>query len=503
MTWRKLPLGAEHWQPLARNPLPYAGLVTSLAHEHSYPCEIQGALPDLEGTLYRVGPGRYDRGPDRKRMVLDGDGMVQGLTLSGGRATYRNRYVRTAKLLAEEAADRFLYPTFSTHGSGPLALNLGLSLANQANTTVIEWAGRVWAFDESHVPYELSREDLATLGEHAPDPAHPKRRYWAHWKLDASHGQLHLLAIDQGRVPTAHITSYGLDGRVAGRLRVALPRAVYFHDWFVTQHHFAFLLHPAFISFSKLFQVLIARETFSEALAWRPERGGLLFLVDRRDGATRGFAVSSCWMWHAINGHETDGRLVLEFIGSSLGGGLGTDASPLFRLMRGEPVQMPPEPVNLIRRYTIDLSRGTLAETVLDARANYELPSVSATERGRRHTRAYMTEAAPGELFPRGLCQFDAATGVCTTYRFGPDEFCSEPVFLDALTGDRGSYLMTQVYAAAQRVSYFALFEEARFAAGPIARILLRHHVPLSFHGYWAPARTGREADGGRGPSAP
>jgi all-trans-8'-apo-beta-carotenal 15,15'-oxygenase len=31
----------------------------------------------LQGTLYRNGPGLFDRGGGRKRMLLDGDGMIQ------------------------------------------------------------------------------------------------------------------------------------------------------------------------------------------------------------------------------------------------------------------------------------------------------------------------------------------------------------------------------------------------------------------------------------------
>ena len=60
--------------------------------------------------------------------------------------------------------------------------------------------------------------------------------------------------------------------------------------------------------------------------------------------------------------------------------------------------------------------------------------------------------------------------------------------FCHAIGGERGRYLISQVYRAADKISDFAVFDEQRFAAGPVARILLRHHVPLSFHGYWSPA---------------
>ncbi len=486
MSWRKLPLASSDWPALEENPNFYAGLVSTLETEHDYECEVEGELPPVDGVLYRVGPGRYDRGPDRKRMLLDGDGMVQALTLSGGRARFRNRYVRTRKLVAEERAGRFLFPTFSTHGSGPLRHNLGLTLANQANTTVLEWAGTVWAFDESQVPYALDRE-LETLGERAPDPDRPRLRYWAHWKLDASTGEVHLLAIEQGPRSVAHVVTLDASGRIAARRSAPLPRAVYFHDWFVTERHFAFLLHPAYVSLPTMLRVMVARETFSDAVAWRPERGAVLHLVPRDGSPARDVEAPPVWMWHAVNAYERDGEMVCDFIGSDIGGNLGDDGTVLFQLMRGEPVELPREPFNTLRRFRVDLEGGRLEAEVLDERFNFELPVISATERARPHSRAFMIQADPGEVFARSLYAYDARNGATMSYRFPTGEVCSEPVLLDAVGGDRGAYVATQVYDSRTRRSDFAIFTEAGLGAGPVARIRLRHHVPLSFHGFWQP----------------
>jgi all-trans-8'-apo-beta-carotenal 15,15'-oxygenase len=465
--------------------LPYAGLVTSLPEEHDYVCEVDGDLPPLEGTLYRVGPGLYDRGPDRRRMVLDGDGLLQALSFSAGQVRFRNRYVRTRKYLAESSAGRFLYPTFSTHGSGPLHYNLGLSLANQANTTVIEWAGRVFAFDESQRPYALNRQ-LDTLGESSLDPRQPGLRYWAHWKLDAAHRQLHLLAILPGPRPSARVVSLDLAGRVVARQSIPLPRSVYIHDWFVTRHHFAFVLHPAYIDPAQVLQVLIARQTFSEAIRWQPERGNVLQVARRGSEETQTFELEPCWMWHAINGYESGQALILDFIGARGGGGLGNaDDSPLFGIMRGEP-GLPEEPVNYPRRYRVDMAAGKVEDTILDASANYELPSISATERSLSYSHAYMIQADAGEIFARSLCQLDGQTLQRHSFGFEQGEYVSEPVMLDHLGGERGRYVISQIYNASERASYFAIFDDRDFAAGPLARIRLRHHVPLSFHGYWS-----------------
>jgi all-trans-8'-apo-beta-carotenal 15,15'-oxygenase len=180
--------------------------------------------------------------------------------------------------------------------------------------------------------------------------------------------------------------------------------------------------------------------------------------------------------------------LTCDFIGGDLGGGLGDEDSPLFRLMRGEPPGMPAEAINLPRRVRVDMARGAIEEQIIDDTANFELPCVSATERGRPYTKAYMIEAERGDVFAQSLCQLDGATLERRRYTFGPGEYCAEPVFCDTLNGSRGRYLLTQIYSATDKASSFALFDEAYFEEGPIARIPLEHHVPLSFHGYWSGA---------------
>ncbi len=94
---------------------------------------------------------------------------------------------------------------------------------------MLEWGGRLLAFDESQRPYELGA-NLETIAETVLDDENPDLKFWAHWKLDAVHDQLHLLAIEQGRQMTAHVVSVSRAGQIVARRRYRLPRAVYFHD---------------------------------------------------------------------------------------------------------------------------------------------------------------------------------------------------------------------------------------------------------------------------------
>src|SRR3569833_765549 len=73
--------------------------------------KITGELPrELNGTLYRNGPNPQFESPGAHRFV--GDGMLHALHLENGRASYRNRWVRTAKWRAEHEAGRALFGGF-------------------------------------------------------------------------------------------------------------------------------------------------------------------------------------------------------------------------------------------------------------------------------------------------------------------------------------------------------------------------------------------------------
>ena len=70
----------------------------------------QGAIPGgLQGTLFRIGPNaRYAPLSGRYNGWM-GDGMVHAMTFAGGKAHYRNRWVRTPKWCAEDRAGRAVF----------------------------------------------------------------------------------------------------------------------------------------------------------------------------------------------------------------------------------------------------------------------------------------------------------------------------------------------------------------------------------------------------------
>lgn len=70
---------------------------------------VRGALPaGLEGVFVRNGPNPVVV-PGERYHVFDGDGMLHALRIRDGKASYRNRWVRTAGFEIEQAAGRQLF----------------------------------------------------------------------------------------------------------------------------------------------------------------------------------------------------------------------------------------------------------------------------------------------------------------------------------------------------------------------------------------------------------
>lgn len=103
-----------------------------------YECDVEGYLPDeLQGTLYRNGPGKFGVNGERVQHVLDADALVYKIEIppaDGGprRVTFKSRFVTTPQFEQERKANKFLYR--GTFGTGPCLDGLDSRDKNGLNT---------------------------------------------------------------------------------------------------------------------------------------------------------------------------------------------------------------------------------------------------------------------------------------------------------------------------------------------------------------------------------
>ncbi len=489
------PLDASLFPPLeAQRDRPWLGLATSLLEEHDYEAAVEGRLPAaLAGTLYRNGPGRFERDGLRKRCMLDGDGMLQAFRFDAGRVHYRNRFTRTAKWIEEEAEGHYRHATWSTLApGGPFANLFGRAIANQAGVSAIVKHGRLYAFDESGAPgegepWELDPETLETLGRARLGGRSAPGWYAAHPKTDARTGEWLHCGLEYGRSVTAHLTTFARDGRIASERALELPRYAYLHDWFVTARWRVLHLHPVEVA---LLPFLTGFASLAGAFRWRPEQGSLLLLVPREgEGDPIALETDALFMWHALNAYDRGGEIVADFVGYEDPDHFIGEDPLMWTIMEGRWGRNAP---GALRRFVIDpAGRRVRAETIA-ADAAYEFPIASPLRGCQRHRWAYLARHAEGERFWNEIVRVDTDSGDVERYAFGEGVYVGEPVFApapgsaaDADPADERGWLLSEGYDGRRQRAFLVVLRAERVADGPLAVVHLQHHAPLSFHGWW------------------
>jgi all-trans-8'-apo-beta-carotenal 15,15'-oxygenase len=444
-----------------------------------YAPEVEGTLPaELRGALYRNGPGRFERGGYRIKHLLDGDGLIQRLSFSDAGVRYQNAFVRTEKLVAEEAANKRLQATWTTRKSDAWWDNLGGAIGgSQAGITIYPIHRRLLARDEYGPSYAINPETLETI-EHMP-PADMNVGYKAHSRIDPETGEWIVAGAKYGRTMHLHAEIYDRDFKLKRQISHESPRSVYFHDFLATKRYVVFVLHPCMVS---PFGFLLGLKSFTESLTWRPEAGSIIALVPRDGSAARYVEAPASYMWHGLNAFDDGEDVVIDFVGfDEPDHFIGRDAF-FSNIMQGRMGHA--QAHGKMRRYRIGAGQTTAAEEIID-NSNHEFPMLHWRGAMARPRIGYFTCGGLG-VFNTGVKRFDFETGQTRAFDFGAEAHVGEPVFAEKRGGADGEgWLITQCLDGRSERSFFAVFDAAAPDVGPVAKIWLTHAAPISFHGAW------------------
>jgi carotenoid cleavage dioxygenase len=434
--------------------------------------EVIGEIPrDLYGTYVRNGPNAKFE-PRGRYHWFDGDGMLHAMRFEDGRATYRNRYVRTGHLAVDEAAGAAQWTgLMESTRENPRAA----PYKDTANTDVVFHAGSLLAsWYICGQPYRVDAGTLETIGPAA----------WgkdvggvsAHTKVDPATGELMFFRYG----PRAPFLSYGVvdaAGALTHHTDVDLPGPRLPHDMAITRNHSILMDLPVFYTPEAL--------TLKRWLVgFYPELPARFGVVPRHGAAVRWFEAEPCYIYHTINAWEEGDEIVL--VGCRV-------ADPL-------PPDDPRDGVwanmmaNLritanLHRWRFNLATGETREERLDDR-NAEFPSVDPRVIGARSRHAYSVILGdePTLRFT-GLMKYDTDSGASQAWEWGPGRYGSESPF--APRGSDGAeddgYVVSFVHDEREARSEVAILRAEDLAAGPVARVLLPQRVPLGFHACWVP----------------
>lgn len=453
----------------------------SLPQEFDYWIDdVEGQIPaELEGTLFRNGPGLLDVNGQRIHHPFDGDGMICRVAFSNGRAHFCNRFVRTQAYVEEQAAGKILYRgVFGTQKPGGwLANAFDLKRKNIANTNVIYWGDKLLALWEAAEPHQLDPQTLETLGKYYLDGVlHNGDAFAAHPRIDGE--TLVNFAIKPGLSTT--ITIYELDssGKVVQRHAHSVPGFAFIHDFAITPNYCLFFQNP--VSFNPLPFVFGVRGA-GECVQFQPDQPTKILVIPRnpQQGKVQILETQSGFVFHHANAFEQDDKICIDSICYESFPSVEADSD--YREVKFEelaPGQM--------WRFTLNLNDKTVQRKLLEGRC-CEFPSVHPERVGRSYRYLYMGAAhnATGNAPLQAILKADLETGERQLWSVAPQGFVSEPVFVPrpGTSGEDEGWLLAFVYDSAHHRSDVVILDAGDLNKGPVARLHLKHHVPYGLHG--------------------
>lgn len=426
---------------------------------------IAGEVPrDLDGAYIRNGPNARFPPIGSYTYPLDGDGMLHAVYLHDGRATYRNRYVRTPSMRAEEQAGHALW-------AGVMTLNIREDVGPEMNgrykdlpdINIVRFARQYLALAEGSRQFAVTHA-LETIGPETFGGALPDG-FCAHPKLDPRTGELVVFRY-LFEPPFLTWAQLGPDGRLrgGGEHAVQLDGPAMIHDFAITEHHIVIFVTP--LRFTPQMQV-----------AWREDLPTRIAVIDRATTAVHWFEIEPLFAWHYANAFEDEHhRVTVDFPHYS-------------RISLGEARSQPPVRVGMVR-CTLDLETGTSRLTTHDERLD-EYPRIDDRFVGRRHR--FVWAARKGDHDARNcfssLVQYDLAREH-TVERVATDWALGEPAFAPrtGAHGEGDGYVMTFAVHQGSGESQFWILHAEDITAEPAAILRTPHRVPIGLHGNWFPA---------------
>jgi len=421
---------------------------------------VRGALPpELTGLYAKNGsnPPKAD-----SPHWFFGDGMVHGLRLDAGRASwYRNRYVGTQPHLAGVG-----FGQGAPGGEG-----------NQSNVSTIWHGGRLLTSGEVGFPYELSTTDISTKGVFTFD-GKLTTSFTAHPKIDPRTGKMH--AFGYGFADP--LLSYYIiepDGTMSHNEPVSIPTSTMIHDFQITDTDAVFWDLP--VVFDLDMAIVWINDPVNNPLpyVWRPEAGARIGVMPLAGGADaiQWFDIDPCYVFHSVNAFRRGDEVIvdvcrLDSMFAPNGEGIGGGSDPA------------------LVRWTANTATGKATQEVLNAENSGDLPSRDPRRVGVEHRFGYLTGTRPNpDTVELGdIIKHDFSNGSRDVWNPGVTRHATEPLFIPAADDDAedAGWLLSFVHDDAVNETVLAVLDATAVSKGPVAEVVMPQRVPYGFHGTWA-----------------
>ncbi|XP_049368762.1 carotenoid 9,10(9',10')-cleavage dioxygenase 1-like isoform X1 [Solanum verrucosum] len=471
---------------------------------------VQGHLPEcLNGEFVRVGPNPKFA-PVAGYHWFDGDGMIHGLRIKDGKATYVSRYVRTSRLKQEEffGGAKFmkvgdlkglfgLFTVYMQMLRTKLKV-LDISYGNStANTALVYHHGKLLALSEADKPYALQvleDGDLQTLGMLDYDKR-LTHSFTAHPKVDPVTGEMFTF----GYAHTPPYITYRViskDGIMQDPVPITIPEPIMMHDFAITENYAIIMDLPLCFRPKEMVKNNKLAFTFD---ATKKARFGVLPRYANNEALIRWFELPNCFIFHNANAWEEGDEVVL--ITCRL-------MNPDLDMVNGAVKEKLENFCNELYEMRFNMKSGAASQKKLSESA-VDFPRINENYTGRKQRYAYgttlnsiakVTGVIKFDLHAEpetGKSQLEVGGNVQGIFDLGPGRFGSEAVFVPSQPGteceEDDGYLIFFVHDENTGKSAVNVIDAKTMSMEPVAVVELPKRVPYGFHAFFVTEEQIRE----------
>ena len=445
---------------------------------------VEGEIPaDLDGVYLRntenpVHPALRNYHP------FDGDGMIHVVGFRDGKAFYRNRFVRTDGLLAEQEKGGPLWPGLAEtpqmslvdHGWGARTM-----LKDSSSTDVIVHNGM--ALSSFYQCGDLYRLDPTTLADNGK--ATWKGRFpfeWgvsAHPKVDDATGEL-LFFNYSTEAPYMNYGVVDTNDELVHYTPIPLPGPRLPHDM-------AFTPNYTILNDCPLFWDPEALAHGAYAVRFHQDMPLRLCVIPRRGGVKdiRWFEADSTFVLHFVNAYEEGDEIVVDGFfqenPSPVDNGMGTRWERAFRFLANDVLRP------FLHRWRLNMVTGAVKEERLSETIS-EFGMLNSSYGGLKHRYVYSALSKPSWFLFNGMVRHDTLTGAEQFYRFPEGVFGSETAVAPRVgsTAEDDGYVVTLISDMNTDESFAVVFDASDITQGPVCKLKLPERISSGTHSTWA-----------------
>ncbi len=443
---------------------------------------IEGAIPaDIDGIYLRNTENPVHQ-PLGRHHPFDGDAMVHQVDIRGGKASYRNRFVRTHCFEAEQIAGGALWgglmdptgtskrPGFGAHGG----------LKDTGSTDIIVHAGVAYAtFYQCGEAWMLDPVTLENLGK---APWGPLDGVSAHPKVDEQTGELMFFNYSV-HAPYMHYGVVDRAGKLVHYVPIPLSGPRLPHDMAITKNWSILNDMPLYWDAE-----LLKREIHAARLhEGEPTR---FALIPRHGGIhdIRWFEAAPTYVLHWTNAWEEIGpdgdEVVLEgyFQEKPMPDPLVEFGKYAHMMAYVDEHSFQPQ----LHRWRFNLTTGETREERLSDRI-VEFGMINPDYLMKPSRYVWSTTSKPGWFLFNGYVRHDTQTGEEQAYQLPEGVYASESPIVPrkGASTENDAYLVTFLIDENKGTSELAILDASDVTKGPICRAHLPHKISSGVHSTW------------------